>query len=459
MCGIIGCVGKIHVQEEQAFKWMLRLDTSRGEDSAGVCGVTKNRGEWETLKDVGTGYDLVRNSSFEKLMKKDFAMLFGHNRAATRGSVTVENAHPFNFGEYVGCHNGTLYNTKELADQDNINVDSENIFLNMSKEGVAETIKKLQGAFALCWYNAKEHTVNLVRNYQRPLCYCYSLDKRTLFWASEPWILSVALQKAEVKHSEIIQLPVKKLFTISVPRVEAYKVKDVYIKETDIDFFVQPVAHYSAPFAGYTKDWVGNCGGGFKGGRFGGTKSNVRELFDRRSLAKRFVGKTIDFFVIGKKKISNLEFILCEVENEPGAPSLRVFTPPNSDLGKKLLNSIESSPLFQGRVKSATEYNKECYLVCDNRTIVEVADSELVVAQSMEDIPRLVGPKRVRGPGNRFIDLKEYLRRTSNGCACCGDISPVIDAEDIMWVNGGEEYFCINCKTTSIAQQYIAHSL
>src|SRR3546814_19884631 len=99
MCGIVGAVGKIYSKEEDVFKLLSQFDIIRGQDSTGICSVTKNDNDWLTLKNVGNSYDMFSPKDFGDLMKRTHLMLFGHNRAATKGAVHQENAHPFNHGE------------------------------------------------------------------------------------------------------------------------------------------------------------------------------------------------------------------------------------------------------------------------------------------------------------------------------------------------------------------------
>src|SRR3546814_19849994 len=103
----------------------------RSQDSTGICSVTKNDNDWLTLKNVGNSYDMFSTKDFGDLMKRTHLMLFGHNRAATKGAVNQENAHPFNHGDIVGCHNGTLYNVTNLDAPKDLKVVSENIFYDM----------------------------------------------------------------------------------------------------------------------------------------------------------------------------------------------------------------------------------------------------------------------------------------------------------------------------------------
>src|SRR3546814_9081479 len=84
---------------------------------------------------------------------------------------------------------------------------SENIFYDMSRNGAKATIAKLQGAFALCWYDESNRTVNLVRNSQRPMYYAYTKDhKRSEEHTSELQSLmrisyAVSCLKKKIKHT------------------------------------------------------------------------------------------------------------------------------------------------------------------------------------------------------------------------------------------------------------------
>jgi hypothetical protein len=59
---------------------------------------------------------------------------------------------------------------------------------------VKEVIKHAQGAWAIVWYDYAKHTLHMCRNKERTLYLCVSLDNKTMFWASEAWMLDQALE-------------------------------------------------------------------------------------------------------------------------------------------------------------------------------------------------------------------------------------------------------------------------
>lgn len=137
------------------------------------------------------------------------AIWIGHNRAATIGDKSRINAHPFKCGSITGVHNGTLDKESffELAarlDQ-TYGTDSETIFQHIETYGIEDTVPRLQGAYALVWYNSKAQSLNMIKNYKRPLFTCKVERKEgaVLTWASEYEMIIAARAMANSDDGEL----------------------------------------------------------------------------------------------------------------------------------------------------------------------------------------------------------------------------------------------------------------
>lgn len=201
MCGIIGGFGALYKKEETAVAELLFVDSLRGVDSTGLATITWNQ-EVKISKSLGNGGDFLANHQGVFSGKA----LIGHNRYATKGKVSIFNAHPFQYGNITGVHNGTLISQSLLPDYQNFVVDSENIYYSMHKIGIKETLEKLYGAYALVWYDKGSNSVNMARNSERPLHYCFTKDRRSVFFASEAKMLDWILTRNKIEFTEIISL-------------------------------------------------------------------------------------------------------------------------------------------------------------------------------------------------------------------------------------------------------------
>ena len=208
MCGVVGIAGNLFAREELTMKRLLLLDSLRGMDSTGIAAVRMGGMKVEIAKRATHCFNLYDSKQFIDALNGNTSIAFiGHNRAATSGLIKDVNAHPFQIEHITGVHNGTLEDKDKKMLEDwlgeSYNVDSEALFAAIAKFGVKEVIPKLhkgrdhyKGAWSLVWWNSKEKTLNFLRNEHRPLWYCYSDDFKQIFWASEFWMLDVALQKS-----------------------------------------------------------------------------------------------------------------------------------------------------------------------------------------------------------------------------------------------------------------------
>lgn len=152
---------------------------------------------------MGDPFVLLDVKGTRDIFRRCNRVLIGHNRWATSGSINRKNAHPFDLDEIVGVHNGTLTNKYALKDHQQYDVDSEALFDNIERFGLKETISQVRGAWALCWYNKVDQSLNFLRNSERPLFYAYSENKKTIVWASEAWMITNICRREDYKISEI----------------------------------------------------------------------------------------------------------------------------------------------------------------------------------------------------------------------------------------------------------------
>jgi hypothetical protein len=226
MCGIIGVAGKITAEvRDKVFKDMLDVCQVRGRDSTGVIKVNKDL-EYSWVKKLGPPANLFEYRAYETTVERgDTAVLVGHCRSKTSGSLDVKSAHPFDIEDkgIIGVHNGTLRQYYDLDGYDCQKVDSEVLYGHLANSGAKKTFERLKGSFACVWWDNNEKILNFIRNNERPLWFTWSKDKSMMFWASEDWMFSVISRKVELWEGEnnrgknkYIQLPENTLWQFKV---------------------------------------------------------------------------------------------------------------------------------------------------------------------------------------------------------------------------------------------------
>lgn len=204
MCGLVGIAGNLEYKDELFMKRLLILDYFRGTDSTGMAAI-KGKGKVSIAKMASHPINLFDSKAFSKALDGHGSVAFiGHNRAATVGKVNDLSAHPYEFGDIVGAHNGTLTatNWQELEEACGIDTvtDSAAIFACIDKIGLDATMAILEegrisqtGAWALTWYDSKDGVVRLLRNPHRPLWVCFNKERTKVAWASEWQMLDAAV--------------------------------------------------------------------------------------------------------------------------------------------------------------------------------------------------------------------------------------------------------------------------
>ncbi len=160
MCGIVGVLGN-HEAAPLLVEALKRLEY-RGYDSAGIA--TVNHGQLDRRRAVGKLVNLSDLLVHDPLAGKSG---IGHTRWATHGAATVLNAHPHKSLKVAVVHNGIIENFRELRAEveaagyrHESETDTETVALLVQMyldrgrtpvEAARETLKRLHGAFALCF--------------------------------------------------------------------------------------------------------------------------------------------------------------------------------------------------------------------------------------------------------------------------------------------------------------------
>lgn len=154
MCGLAGfSFGKSFQPKPEQLRALTAILISemdcRGGDSWGAV-IGK-----ELRIEKGLGYGLKMTGGFDLSLITKAKQLMFHTRKATVGDKTVENAHPFEAGNIIGSHNGSIRNFHELNHKLNLGlkVDSNIIFTFINN---GWDLSELQGHGAITYINREE---------------------------------------------------------------------------------------------------------------------------------------------------------------------------------------------------------------------------------------------------------------------------------------------------------------
>lgn len=300
MCGIFGLV---LLEKDNLYNLIINGLTqlqNRGYDSAGLC--ILNEDNFEVYKYAST----TEINSIEKLSSTEFKYLdnvyigFGHNRWATHGAKTDENAHPHlsNSGNFSIVHNGIIENYKELKknliskgftfkSQTDTEVIVNLIELNYSKcnnvyESIKLTIEKLTGTYGLIIQSVYEPNILYCVRNGSPLLVGQNEDK--IIVTSEQSGFCGMMSTYFTLHNDDICIIKRENNSLSLVTKQNYKKKKVTILESELTPY--PFSHWTLKEIYQQPEVVLNCinnGGRIKNDcevKLGGLEQHVDILKD-----------------------------------------------------------------------------------------------------------------------------------------------------------------------------------
>lgn len=492
MCGIVGYISKSEYMHQDKRRFMyqgLYLDAWRGMDSTGVIAarhkprLTKPEGwggkEFMTsywFRSTSPGPEFVEtDENFEQFCKDigDYKFVAGHNRAATRGSVSVGNAHPFTEGPITLVHNGTIglrshglpIDLHSVPKNRKVQVDSHLLTYNMAKaDSWRDVLPEVNGSYALVWHDGRDDRLYMARNSQRPLH--LAIGDSTIWYMSEASMLWFILSRVRIHYKKIVEVPRNKVLI--------WDGKDMKPEIQDI-----PVS---------TKRYHVPKGGGRSPGTTGGTtqtRTNVTEFGD--ALFSRAVHASKPFSINWKRQILSggvtqdvpeahqlamLELDRVVEEDCKFTPG-RMFTK-KGQAGRVIisgtLDGYTNAVVYDFDAAAAAKYMKQDWTVWvyGVKWFLGEDGKQVPMALCKVMLPHWREPRRettptgkdtdiVRGPHGANVTRTRWIQLTEGGCILCENQILLTEVDDIMWTSKGQP-ICSDCFKQAWSDPDNAHN-
>lgn len=361
----------------------------------------------------------VPSSEFIKLKEVKAAFdeprplfLIGHCRSATKGKISVDNAHPFNFKNVIGVHNGTIHG--KFPHSDEFETDSEALYKNIDELGIKAGLEAaigFSGAFALAFYDKKTKELCFTRNDKRPLHFTFIANGTTMLVSSTREDLEFVIDKSSYIASGWENMKESPIFTLTPETILIVPVGQSVKKATIHRLELKPESRFSS--ASYGSEWEDYEGYGAYGSDYGMSYRRHRDNFFNSSdwvrgpdgvfRSKADHQKYMERHTKDSKRLQDA-FDGVEVDDE---------SDPAGDLS--------SLPwLDQHEAKKSVDTDKHR------------SKSLIVLGKPEKDV--------IRVPQS----LKEREVKLKQGCFCCGTVVDIAEVDSVHWWDR-DSYACDDC--------------